>query len=343
MLSGLAEAGAESVFLDASPGWRAERAAQVALAPLYPPDQARHPGRSLLLAAIGPEIAWLRSRTLTRRLRDAGPLDAVVILGGLVTPDTDVPLVPWQDMTVPLAHRLGYPLWRALPRRALEARTNQQADLHRRATVSCTATRFAGLSVERDLGVAHERIQVTGLGSNYRPASAERDWSQPRFLFVGLEWERKRGDAVLEGFRRVREHHPAARLDVVGNHPRLPLQGVVEHGPARGASVSELFARATCFVMPSTIEPAGMVYIEAGLAGTPSIGTSVGGAHELIGPGGRVVDPSDQEGLTQAMLELSEPDTARKLGAKARKHAARFTWKATGERLLQALGERTRR
>jgi glycosyltransferase involved in cell wall biosynthesis len=343
LLRGLSQAGVETVFLDASPGRGAERAARAALSPLYPPGGARHPGRSLLLAALGPEIAWLRARALDRRLPGAGRLDALVILGGLLTPNTDIPLVPWQDMTVPLAHRFGYPLWRALPGRALRARLAQQVELHRRAVFSCTATRFAADSVQHDLGVAREQIEVTGLGTNHRPAPAERDWSRPRFLFVGLEWERKRGAAVLEGFRRVRDVHPEARLDVVGGHPRLSEEGVVGHGRVGGASVSELFSRATCFVMPSTVEPAGMVYVEAAMGGAPSIGTSVGGAPELIGPGGRVVDPYDQEGLTRAMLDLCRAEVAESLGLQARRHAERFTWKATAERLLQALAASTRR
>lgn len=337
LLRGLREVGLEGVSLDSSPGKGVERAARLALAPLYPTDMARHPGRSLLLAAMGPEIAHLRSRALGRRLDAVEPLDALVIPGGLALPDTEVPLVPYVDMTPPLARRCGYPLWRALPRRALRIRTRQQAELHRRSVVCCTLTDFAAEAVGRDYGVAADKVYTIGVGRNHEPTRAERDWSRPRFLFVGLEWERKRGAAVVEGFRRVRERYPEATLDVVGEHPALREASVVGHGPRRGVEVAALFARATCFVMPSAVEPAGMAYVEAAAAGTPSIGTAVGGAAELIGPGGRTVDPYDQEAITEAMLELSDPEVARRMGAQARIHSERFTWRVTAERLRQAL------
>lgn len=331
----------EGVSLDSSPGEAVERAVRLLLAPLYPPATARHPRMGLLLASMGPEIAHLRSRTLERRLRAAGPLDALVIPGGLAQPDTDVPLVPYVDMTPPLAHRCGYPLWLALPDRALRARTRQQTELHGRAVACCTLTRFAAQAVERDYGVARDKIYAVGLGRNHEPVPAERDWSRPRFLFLGREWDRKRGAAVVEGFRRVREQCPEATLDVVSHHPSLNEDGVVGHGPFP-PDISAFFARATCFVMPSAVEPAGITYIEAAVAGTPSIGTTVGGAPELIGPGGRVVDPYDQEAINRAMVELSDPELAQRLGNEAREHSKMFTWRATAERLRQVL-ERTRR
>ena len=188
LMRGLREAGAEAVSLDSSPGQAAETALKLALAPAYPPDRWRHPGRSLLLAALGPEVARLRGRTLARRIGAAGPLDAVLVLGALATPPTDVPLVPYVDMTPRLSRDLGYPLWRGLPERALSARLRQQGELYRRAAVACPVTRFAADAIEHDFGVSPERVQVVGIGRNHEPEAPERDWSRPRFLFVGGEW-----------------------------------------------------------------------------------------------------------------------------------------------------------
>ena len=106
-----------------------------------------------------------------------------------------------------------------------------------------------------------------------------------------------------------------------------------------GAAVTACFEAATCFVMPSRMEPAGLVYLEAGAAGIASIGTTVGGAPELIGDGGRTVDPGDQQALERAMLELSDPAVAQRLGEAARRHSEYFTWRGTAERLLAALDD----
>jgi glycosyltransferase involved in cell wall biosynthesis len=47
-----------------------------------------------------------------------------------------------------------------------------------------------------------------------------RDWSTPRFLFVGNDFERKNGVAVVSAFKRLRDQVSEARLDVVGTPRR---------------------------------------------------------------------------------------------------------------------------
>jgi glycosyltransferase involved in cell wall biosynthesis len=89
--------------------------------------------------------------------------------------------------------------------------------------------------------------------------------------------------------------------------------------------------------MPSRIEPFGIVYVEAGAAGTPSIGTTAGGAPYAIGPGGICVDPDNQVALEDAMLALCAPGTAERLGAMARTHSAQFTWPRIADQILGTL------
>ncbi len=147
----------------------------------------------------------------------------------------------------------------------------------------------------------------------------------------------------MRAFARLRSEIPEARLDVVGNHPPLHAPGVTGHGPLRlnvpaeRARAEVLFQRATCFVMPSHFEASAIVYAEAAAAGLPSIGTSVGGSRELIGDGGRLVDPADDDDLLDAMRALAEPGTAERLGALSLERSALFTWRAVAERLLRAL------
>ncbi|HSK50902.1 MAG TPA: glycosyltransferase family 4 protein, partial [Solirubrobacterales bacterium] len=144
-------------------------------------------------------------------------------------------------------------------------------------------------------------------------------------------------------FAVVRGRPPAATLDVVGGHPPLEAPGGTGHGllsrssPEQQALLAELFARATCHVLPSSYESFGIAYLDAGAAGVPSIGTTVGGAADAVGPGGLLVDPGDLEALAAAMLELCDPVRAAALGARARAHSDRFTWRGVAERVLAAL------
>jgi glycosyltransferase involved in cell wall biosynthesis len=204
------------------------------------------------------------------------------------------------------------------------------------------ASGWAATSVHEDYGVDAAKIHVVGLGANVEVDLVERDWSSPRFLFVGVDWERKRGAAVLEAFAAVRREHPSATLDLVGSHDPVRAEGVTDHGllalGSDGASrYAELLRRSTCLVMPSTFEPYGIAYLDAAVAGIPSIGTTCGGAAEAIGGCGRVVDPADPDALVAAMAELADPEMARKLGERARSRREALSWRAVAERVLEAL------
>jgi len=101
--------------------------------------------------------------------------------------------------------------------------------------------------------------------------------------------------------------------------------------------LAELFAGATCFVMPSLHEPSAQAYVEASAWGVPSIVTSEGGSPELVGDGGIIVDPLDDAGLLEAMHTLCDPATAERLGGLAQQRSALFTPRAMAGRLLRAL------
>jgi glycosyltransferase involved in cell wall biosynthesis len=188
-------------------------------------------------------------------------------------------------------------------------------------------------------------VHVVGIGRNIEPErdTARREWSPPRFLFVGREWERKNGPRVVAAFARVRAERPDARLDVVGGHPPLCADGVVAHGPLAlddhgdRTRLAALYASATCFVMPSLHEPSAQAYVEASAWGIPSIVTANGGSVELVRDGGVIVDPLDDGGLLQAMRRLCDPEVAAQLGELAVRRSRLFTSRALAGRLLRAL------
>lgn len=278
-----------------------------------------------------------------RSLRRAGGLDGVLAIGSGYLLSTPVPVVTFEDMTLAQALRQGEPPYDALSERGANRWLARQRRIYETSRGCCIASEWAAGSVRDEYGIPAGKVHVVGVGRNIEVARAERDWSVPRFLFVGADWERKRGAAVVEAFAAVRRRHPEATIDLVGNHPPLDFPGVVGHGrlPLGSAEgqrrYGELLRQATCFLMPSTHEPFGIAYTDAGACGLPSIGTTVGGAPEAVGPGGRVVDPAEPDALVAAMLELAEPETARRLGALGAEHAEAFTWRAVAERLLRAL------
>jgi len=278
-----------------------------------------------------------------RALRRGGELDGVIMIGTGYALRTNLPVVTYEDLTVAQALRRDEPPYNEVGVRAGRHWRNRQRRIYERSRGCAVTSSFAGQSIVDDYGIPPEKVHVVGVGRNIDAGRVERDWSVPRFLWVGADWRRKRGAAVVASFAEVRRRHPDATLDLVGGHPPIEAAGVTGHGLLPLGSESgqrryaELLHRATCFVMPSSLEAFGIAYMDAGATGLPSIGTTVGGAPDAIGEGGIVVDPSDDGALTEAMLGLADPETARRLGELAYRHAGPFTWQAVGERLLRAL------
>jgi glycosyltransferase involved in cell wall biosynthesis len=309
---------------------------------------ARSAYRTLRLAReLGrnsPALARIYTRSAQRAVRRTHDLDALVQIGAGYLLRPGLPLVTYEDMTIAQAHAVGYPEWRRLSRRALRARIDLQRRVYERADACCATTHWAAASIVDDYAVPPEKVRVVGVGRNHGvDPPANRDWSTPRYLFVGWEWERKNGPAVVRAFLRVRRECPDATLDLVGRHPYVDAPGVTDHGVLRLTETGDrrraeaLYRAATCFVMPSRCEPSALAYVEAAHAGLPSIGTTVGGAADLIGDGGCVVDPADEDAIVDAMLAFADPARAEVAGDAARSRSELFTWPLVAARIARAL------
>ncbi|MDO4918417.1 glycosyltransferase family 4 protein [Kocuria sp.] len=368
--------GHEVVGLSARAGDRVDAGLQRVLAAprMLPRLPAIHRGQAVSeavdhaksAARIGAEYRALGSLRMRRELAGAGHLDAVVRMG--TSFEVRHPrVITFEDLTVRQAVDAGELEWARTGAATHRMRLRAQQRAFREAVACCTATPWAAASVVGDFGIAPQKVFPVGLGANHLPGASPvdappdddaarpaplpppapgdgRDWSVPRFLFVGKAWEDKNGPVLLAAFRELRERVPEATLDLVGNHPRVAEPGVTGHGflrtsdPRQRALLASLYGRATCLVVPTTFEPAGIVHVEAAAAGVPSIGSARGGAGDMIGPAGLTVTPGDAPELVAAMERMSDPGTARRMGEAGRERARLFTWDLVAHRMLQAAG-----
>jgi glycogen synthase len=288
------------------------------------------------LGAMTKPVVRRRTREARRRL---GPTDRVVLMGTTFEIAPTVPYVTYDDMTVPQFAEL-----QRLPAAITEPWVARQARALDRAVACCVTGEWVARSLAADYGVDPARIVRVGIGANTVVGRvADRDWSVPRFLFIGVDWERKGGQHVVDAFGALRAELPEATLELIGRTPGITAAGVTDRGwidmrtPEGREALLDALRRATCFVMPSRFEPFGIVHAEAGLAGIPSIGTTVGDVATTIGDGGITVDPGDRAALIGAMRTLADPDAARRYGALAYEHAQQFTWENVARRILGAL------
>jgi glycosyltransferase involved in cell wall biosynthesis len=346
LVGALERLGHSVVAVDARMAWGSDRFVRrvLGLKMLASPTEPHTFASAQAGAAVSSQMGLMRSLSLLRHTSSLAHLDGVVQLGSdYLLPRTAVPYVTYEDMTVPQAARAGYPVWSTLPPDLLRRRINLQARVYGRAHACCFMTHWAASSSVDDYGVSASKVRVVGVGANHIVTVRDRDWYPPRFLFVGKDWQRKNGDAVVAAFSRLRQKHGNARLDLVGGVPPISADGVTVHGmlplgDPRGRQIVErLFREATCFVMPSLHEPSALAYLEASHAGLPSIVSTAGGSQELVGSGGIGVAPNDAPALLGAMMALSDPAVASAMGDKAHQHVRLYTWDAVAQRVVRAL------
>jgi len=93
-------------------------------------------------------------------------------------------------------------------------------------------------------------------------------------------------------------------------------------GRLNRADVVNALRLASLVVVPSRLEPFGIVALEAMAAGRPVVASSIGGAKDFVS-GGIIVDPHDQNALRLAIdTALARPE----LGEVGRERAAAFDW-----------------
>lgn len=157
----------------------------------------------------------------------------------------------------------------------------------------------------------------------------------PRFVFAGRLVTHKGVEVLAEAYRAYRRSTPSPwPLLVCGTGPRRGvldgLAGVEQVGFVQPADLPDVFARATCLVLPSTFEPWGVVIHEATTAGLSVICTSTCGATSrlvLDGYNGAIVGPGDPAGLAGAMARVAGTDPAARaeMARRSTGLAAQFT------------------
>jgi phosphatidylinositol alpha-1,6-mannosyltransferase len=162
--------------------------------------------------------------------------------------------------------------------------------------------------------------------------------------------ERYKGhDALIELWPTVRRTVPDARLIVVGDgddSARLrhkaadTCDAITFLGRVDEPTLAALYRDAAFFVMPSTDEGFGLVYLEAMRASTPCIAAR-GAAEEIITDGhdGVIVNAGNGDELVAAMVHLFTDTQARmRMGAAAaRRVNAQFDAAAVRRRVCAAL------
>ena len=172
--------------------------------------------------------------------------------------------------------------------------------------------------------------------------------SGPTVLGVGVNKTRKGFHVLLEAMARVREEVPTAQCVIIGDDRdtayRERLEQIIAarhlagHAHLLGRVPEETllgwYHAADVFALPAInvggkFEGFGLVYLEAGAAGLPVIGTTGCGAEDAIDDGvtGYLVPQHDAGALAERIIRLlHDPDLRARMGAAGRAKAEMHDW-----------------
>jgi glycosyltransferase involved in cell wall biosynthesis len=235
--------------------------------------------------------------------------------------------------------------------RAIDAVLRYEEEVASQMSAIFTFSQYLRQSFISDYHVPAHRVFYVGTGiraADAPDANTPKDYSIPRILFVGVDFERKGGSELLQAFGRVRKRIPNAELHIVGPHKLMNMpSGVVFHGhlskadPAQREKLESLFQNASLFVLPSRYEPFGIAPLEAMLYRIPCIVTDAWAFRETVQPGvnGDLVAKGDAEDLADKMIGLlGDADRLAAMGKRGRELVLReYTWKAVAGRFAHAL------
>jgi glycosyltransferase involved in cell wall biosynthesis len=219
-----------------------------------------------------------------------------------------------------------------------------ESDLYVKADTVFTLSCFCAQSVMEDYGIPESRVLSVSTGINMRlPDLSEGEslTKDPLILFVGGEWGVKGGGEMVAAFRIVRRDLPSAQLWVVGAPPPDIEAGMTACGKLPLPELDRLFRMASLVCVPSRVERASMLALDAAAYALPVITTPHGAGSERIMDGvtGLLADPADTDSFASAIISLlGDPARARAMGRAGRKMVEEeFTWEAVGEKMARRI------
>ena len=125
----------------------------------------------------------------------------------------------------------------------------------------------------------------------------------------------------------------------------LGLKGVKFLGHQSQHDVARIFNLADISVVPSRVEPFGLVAVEALACGTPVVATNEGGLPDFIHNGvGVLVNVADPGGLAEAVITELRSDAKRIKGPLAAKYALEgFSWSGQVDQMIAVYEEAIRK
>jgi glycogen synthase len=230
-----------------------------------------------------------------------------------------------------------------------------RAGLRRAAAVTACSRFTLDDAVRFGLPAGAGQVVFNGVALGSPPPPARAPGAR-YVLAIGRVVPKKGFDLLIRGFARVADQYPDVELRIGGTGSAMgDLQALAEAtglgdrvrflGRQDRDDVAGLMAGADCVVMPSRLEPFGIVVLEGWRAGAPVVCTVHGGPPEFVEDDvtGLLVDPFDLDAMAAALDRLlDDADLRERVGAAGARQVQGFGWPRITEQYREVYRSVTR-
>ncbi len=213
----------------------------------------------------------------------------------------------------------------------------------------------------KDYNVSQNKISIIPLGANLDEIPLEskilsniksKSMKICKILFVGVDWERKGTNIVIQTVKALHESNFPIELHLVGLK-KIPIhlpEYIINHGyiskmdPLGFSKITKLYLESHFLFVPSLGEAYGLVFSEASAFGLPSISHSVGGIPTIIknGENGQLfrIGTSPEEFADYIKKIFNNEKEYKRLAIKSySRFKDELNWTVNGQRISNILNE----
>jgi glycosyltransferase involved in cell wall biosynthesis len=204
--------------------------------------------------------------------------------------------------------------------------------------------------------IAPKKIEVVEFGANIpvpQDCTIEIDTDVCRLLFIGVDWERKGGDKVLQTYQLLKKKGFPCTLTIIGSMPKeepeevddLTVIPFLDKGRKEDLDkLCNILSESHFFVLPTKFDAFGIVFCEASAYALPSITADVGGVGQAVqeGKNGFLLpeDATAKEYAEKIKEAFSDKEKYYQLRRSSRNEfETRLNWDVWGERVNNILEE----